>query len=176
MNETRPPEERPSQTTITVGQKQFLWTRLPTTASTELFFELAPTLIPAIMECATLLPMEIVPGAEEPIQWQPFHARDMAGFPDALRKALRELPFARFQAIAGKALKHTSIGNKPLDTKAIDVHLSGTFQYLELVGKALWLQYGDFSDVLEGYGFRLRGQEPSESTELNTSAGPSTES
>lgn len=173
--------ERPAQVTIPLNGKQFVWNKLPTTPSTELFFDLSPALLPALVECATMMPFEFVPG--EGFTMLPFRPRELTGLPEALRKALKELPFPRFQAIATRALRFTTVNNQPLvssngvlDQKAIDLSTGGTKDYLELVGRALALQYGDFYDALAELGLRLRGPEQSPSPESNTSAGQSTES
>lgn len=160
------------QETLTVQGTLFIWNRIPVTASVQLWSELAPVIVPAVLEVFVNTPVAFIDGK---LQVRPFDVRELTGLPDALRKALKELPFARLMSIAKQALAGTWVGNKSV-AEDFDKHLDSEVQFFELLVRALWLQYEGFIDVLGGAGVRLRGRAASPSGDSSTSAGPSSAS
>lgn len=160
------------QETLTVQGTIFIWTRLPVTASVQLWAELAPVVLPAVMEVLINTPLVRVDG-----KWmmRDFDVREFTALPEALRKALKELPFARIMSIAKQALASVYVGNVRV-ADDFDKSLESETQFFELLVRALGLQYEGFIDVLGGLGVRLPGQAPSPSGDSSTSAGPSSAS
>lgn len=161
-----------AQEVITAGGKQFLWNRLPVTASVQLWCELSPVILPAVVEVIINTPLAFVDGK---LVLRSFDMRELTGLPDALRKALKELPYQRQMAIAQLALRDTMLGQNSV-AKDFDKHLDDISHFYELLFRALWLQYEGFIGVLGGLGVRLPGLTPSPSADSSTSVGQSSTS
>lgn len=165
--------ESKKQDFIEVGGRKYLWNRLPTTASVQLWNELSPVIVPTLMEVVINLPLVFIDGKPQMVN---FATRELTGLPDALRKALKELPHERQMRIAGLALRDTMVGQSSVASD-FDKHVDGTWEFYELLGKALWLQYGNFTSDPGGTGARLLGLwEKLGSKGSTTSAGPSSAS
>lgn len=165
--------ESKKQDFIEVGGRKYLWNRLPTTASVQLWNELSPAIVPAVVEVIINSPVVFIQGKPQLVD---FATRELTGLPDAMRKLLKELPHERQMAIAKLALRDTMVGQESV-AKDFDKHVDGTWEFYELLGKALWLQYGNFTGVPGGIGARLLGLwQGLGSKDSTTSAGPSSAS
>lgn len=167
------PESKP-QETITAGGKQYLWNRLPTSKSVELWTDICQALLPTVADAFICMPLVFT--QEGGWRMESFRARELVGLPDALRKLLKELPYARLDAVFKRALAFTSVMgiNEPV-VKDVDKYVPDEFAYFELLTRALLLQYASFISALAERGLHLPGR-ASKSEESATSAGPSTTS
>lgn len=121
----------PKQTDLKVGENTFLFVKLPALQASELLWELAGKVAPALMDALGVMRPNASLGQVA------MNARAVVG----IGQALQNLDRKAFMAVAQELLASTTYGNKPAFPQ-LNAVLDGPEEFFLLVWKALEFQYG----------------------------------